>query len=85
MFFSTELALFTFVQIVDGLPTADIAWDRRYPGIDVDDHPIERYPELCPGVLDRTREIRDGVDLSSLLFDTKVSVTSRRLKPGWEG
>ncbi|KAK4040822.1 hypothetical protein C8A01DRAFT_35194 [Parachaetomium inaequale] len=66
---STELALFTFAQIVDGLPTLDVAWDRRIPDISVDDHPIEAHAELCPGVMKRTREIRQQLDLSILTFD----------------
>jgi hypothetical protein len=69
---STDLALFTFAQIVDGLPTTDVAWDRRLPGISDDDHPIEGHPSLCPGVMERTREIRDQVNLSILLFNPLV-------------
>ena len=30
---STELALFTYAQIIDGLPIADVAWDQRYHGL----------------------------------------------------
>jgi hypothetical protein len=69
---STDLALSTFAQIVDGLPTTDVAWDRRLPGISDDHHPIEGHPSLCPGVMERTREIRDQVNLSILLFDPLV-------------
>jgi hypothetical protein len=71
--FSTELALFTFAQIVDGLPTLNVAWDRRVPNISVDDHPIQQHTELCPGVLEQTREIRQQFDLSILMFDPAVS------------
>ncbi len=47
----------TFAQIVDGLPIADVAYQRRFHGLD-NDHPIEDHAELCGGVMERTREIR---------------------------
>jgi hypothetical protein len=68
----TDLALYTFAQIIDGLPTADIAWDRRDPGIFGDEHPIEGHPVLCPGVMERARDVRQQVDLSILMFDPAV-------------
>ncbi|KAK3899810.1 hypothetical protein C8A05DRAFT_46220 [Staphylotrichum tortipilum] len=79
---STELALFTFAQIIDGLPTADVAYDRRFPGLDGVVHPIEEHPNLCPGVMERTREIRDRFDRSILLFDLTVIRAYRRAVPG---
>ena len=72
---STELALFTFAQIIDGLPTANVAWDRRSPGIFGDEHPIDGHPELCPGVVERAQEIRDQVDLSIMIFDPDVRLS----------
>jgi hypothetical protein len=68
---STELALFTFAQIIDGLPTADVAWDRRsmYLG---GAHPIEQHEDICPGVLDRTRRFREDFDPRVLSFDPQV-------------
>lgn len=68
---STELALFTFAQIIDGLPTADVAWDRRYPHL-VGIHPIEQHEDICPGVLDRARRFREDFDPCILSFDPKV-------------
>jgi hypothetical protein len=69
---STELALFTFAQIIDGLPTADVAWDRRYSHL-VGAHPIEEHEDICPGVLDRARRFRQDFDPGILSFDPKVS------------
>jgi hypothetical protein len=72
---STDLALFTFAQIVDGLPTAEVAADRRFPilsYLDNDYHPIDDHLELCPGAMERTREIHQQLELSSLLFDPAV-------------
>jgi hypothetical protein len=69
---STELALFTFAQIIDGLPTADVAWDTRWPSL-IGAHPIEEHADICPGVLDRARGFRQEFDLAILSFDPKVS------------
>ena len=68
---STELALFTFAQIVDGLPTADVGWDRRGHGL-WGDHPLYDHEELCPGAMEKTRELRDLWDLAMLRFNQKV-------------
>lgn len=68
----SELAIETFAQIVDGLPIADVAWDRRHPGIGGDDHPIEAHESLCPGVKDKTSASLEQYDLHSLAFDPKL-------------
>ncbi|KAK3899210.1 hypothetical protein C8A05DRAFT_46661 [Staphylotrichum tortipilum] len=78
---STELALSTFAQIVDGLPTADIAFDRRFHGLD-NDHPVDEHEELCPGVMEWTREIRDQFNPSILMFDPTLIKAYRRAIPG---
>ncbi|KAI8667602.1 hypothetical protein NCS56_00897300 [Fusarium sp. Ph1] len=41
---STELAQFTYAQIMDGLPTSDACFDRRYPGV-FGEHPIDSGPD----------------------------------------
>ncbi|KAK4233773.1 hypothetical protein C8A03DRAFT_47754 [Achaetomium macrosporum] len=68
---STELALFTLAQIIDGLPTADVAWDKRASDLDAD-HPIEEHSTLCPVVMDRAREFRQSSDPDILSFDPKL-------------
>lgn len=68
----SELAIDTFAQIYDGLPIADVAWDKRYPGIFGDDHPIEAHASLCPGVKDKTSAWLEQYDLHSLIFDPKL-------------
>lgn len=74
---ATELALFTFAQIIDGLPTAEVAWDRRYPGIFVD-HVIEDvHEDLCDGAMDKAREMSGKWDPSILMFSPKVCPFSR--------
>ncbi|KAK0668876.1 hypothetical protein QBC41DRAFT_320805 [Cercophora samala] len=64
---STEMAQFTYAQIVDGLPIKDVAWDRRIPAVH-GIHPIEHHPELCPGALDFAREYKDVLDFDLLSF-----------------
>jgi hypothetical protein len=70
---STELARFTLAQIIDGLPTADTAWDSRSPAV-FGDHPIEEHPELCPGVMNRARDFIQQFDQSVLRFDAQVQL-----------
>ncbi|KAK0664517.1 hypothetical protein QBC41DRAFT_328556 [Cercophora samala] len=68
---STEIALFTYAQIIDGLPTDEVAYDRRSPGLH-GDHPIEHHVDLCPGTLERAREFQQTFDPSILSFDPKL-------------
>ncbi|KAK4464402.1 hypothetical protein QBC42DRAFT_263327 [Cladorrhinum samala] len=68
---STDLALETYAQIIDGLPTADIAYDRRSPGL-FGDHPIEDHEELCPGALERARAFREEFDMSVLTLSPRL-------------
>jgi hypothetical protein len=68
---STELAIFTYAQIIDGLPIADIAWDRRLPGI-MGEHIIDEHETLCPGALEKAQEYYGNLKPSRLMFDPEV-------------
>lgn len=68
---STELAIFTYAQIIDGLPIADVAWDRRLPGI-MGEHIIDDHEILCPRVLEKAQEYHENWQPSSLMFDPEV-------------
>lgn len=68
---ATENAIFTYAQIIDGLPIADVAWDRRISCL-WGDHPLDEHEELCPGALDKARELCPQWDPSMLAFDPKV-------------
>lgn len=68
---STELAIFTYAQIIDGLPIADVAWDRRLPGI-MGEHIIDEHETLCPGALEKAQEYYENWQPSSLVFDPEV-------------
>lgn len=74
---STELTVITFAQIVDGLPIAEVAFDRVDEAVWPDDgHPVEEHEELCPGALDKARELRKAweSEYSTLKFHPKVCV-----------
>jgi hypothetical protein len=68
---STELAIFTYAQIIDGLPIADVAWDRRLPGI-MGEHVIDEHEILCPGALEKAQECFENWQPSTLMFDPEV-------------
>lgn len=72
---STPAAELAFAQIIDGAPlsqTANEVRNRILP----QDHPVrEQHPELCPGVLEKTRDIRTTLDIRVLPFDFQVCVT----------
>lgn len=71
---STELAQFTYAQILDGLPTGDVSWDRRYCGV-FGAHPIDsEHEELCPGALEKAQEFYQNWDPELLMFDPKVRI-----------
>lgn len=71
---ATEFTILTFAQIIDGLPIANVAYDRVdecfWPE---DGHPLEEHEELCPGAMDKARELRKTWVPSSLVFNPKVS------------
>ncbi|KAF7547357.1 hypothetical protein G7Z17_g7789 [Cylindrodendrum hubeiense] len=62
---STALAQFTYAQIIDGIPTGDVSWDRRYCGV-FGEHPIDsEHEELCPGTLEKAREYYEQFDTNA--------------------
>lgn len=69
---STEIAEQTLAQILDGLPLRDVAWSLR--AFDYNrSHPVFSHVELCPGVLEMTRMLRDALDPSAMVLRTDVS------------
>jgi hypothetical protein len=68
---STPLAEITYAQIIDGLPIADVAYESRDQPYD--GHPMEHaHEELCPGMLEKAREFRDGFQPEILTFNSEV-------------
>lgn len=69
---STELAQFTYAQIIDGLPTGDVSWDRRYSGV-FGEHPIDtEHEKLCPGAMDKARAYYEQWNSDILMFNPKA-------------
>ncbi|KAH7469819.1 hypothetical protein FOMA001_g14300 [Fusarium oxysporum f. sp. matthiolae] len=77
---STELAQFTYAQIIDGLPIADVAWDRRLHSI-MGEHIIDDHETLCPGALEKAQEYYQEWDPSSLKFDPETLKTFQKAEP----
>ncbi|KAM0554062.1 hypothetical protein ACHAPJ_007137 [Fusarium lateritium] len=79
---STDLAQFTYAQILDGLPTGDVSWDRRYSGV-FGDHPIDSgHDELCPGALEKAQEYYEQWNSSILTFDPTAIANYQRAEFG---
>lgn len=69
---STDIALITFAQIIDGLPLDSVANDSS-SGSPLPEHPVQDYTELCPGVLGKTQEFHRGFRPEILSFECRVS------------
>lgn len=70
---STEVAEITYAQIIDGLPLTSVAYDTSAGDLP-EDHPLhDIHSELCPGMLDKARELRSELNLEILKFDSRVS------------
>lgn len=76
---ATELAQFTYAQIMDGLPTGDVCFDRRFPHV-FGEHPIDScHDELCPGALEKAQEYYQQWNSDVLTLDLAVSRISNIL------
>ncbi|KAG5662081.1 hypothetical protein KAF25_004320 [Fusarium avenaceum] len=65
---NTDIALITYAQVIDGLPTADVAWDqyanKRHP-----DNPVNNHKTLCDGVLEKAKEFRANFAMGDVKMD----------------
>lgn len=68
---NTNLAVATYAQIIDGLPTEDVAWDRSRHQLEAD-HPLSDHVTLCPGVIDRLNSIKGDFQIGSLNFNSSL-------------
>ncbi|KAL6361371.1 hypothetical protein LRP88_04839 [Fusarium phalaenopsidis] len=56
---STEIAELTYAQVIDGLPLTQVIYESR-GGKLPKGHPLHSaHQELCPGMLDKTRQFRE--------------------------
>lgn len=58
-------------QLVDGLPSRNVAIESRGLYVHVD-HPLREHLELCEGVLERTRALLAAFDASKLRIEQSV-------------
>ena len=69
--------MFTFAQIVDGLPLSAVEGDHYYGSIALDMHPLHKvHTSLCEGAMDKATEFFQGRDFGHLEFETEVSFIS---------
>lgn len=69
---STTIVEQTYAQIVDGMPIASVyAEDHWFR----EGNPLMQHEELCPGVLEKTRNFRSQFDVLSLEFPPKAEMT----------
>lgn len=68
---ATDVAEFTYAQIIDGLPTTWSFYDF-HSLYDTDDHPAQLHENLCEGVMDRVYKFRSAFDPLSLRFEPYV-------------
>jgi hypothetical protein len=69
---NTDVAEFTYAQILDGLPTEkSVRESFSY----VEDHPAgtANHDELCPGFIDKARKFRAEFQSSQLRFHSQVN------------
>lgn len=73
---STDIAELTFAQIVDGMPLGQVVIRMPVYQRYTFPRPIYEHIELCDGVLDKARQIRETFDLNILQFDYQVGSRS---------
>ncbi|KAK0742112.1 hypothetical protein B0T21DRAFT_360638 [Apiosordaria backusii] len=79
---STELAVFTYAQIIDGLPTGDVAYDSRWVDL-TEGHPLDtEHEELCPGAIEKARGVCPKWDPDMLKFNPNVLNAFQQAAPG---
>ncbi|KAI1313266.1 hypothetical protein F5Y03DRAFT_406537 [Xylaria venustula] len=68
---ATDLALATYAQLIDGLPISKVVRDTYTTQLNPQ-HPIDAHVALCPGALDKAKELRAGFKLKMLRFSPSL-------------
>jgi hypothetical protein len=68
--FETDVAERTFAEIIDGLTTIESYQDFHWPQ---EGHPATQHLELCPGMIEKARQLRSDLPVTSLTFPLPVS------------
>ncbi|CZR47730.1 uncharacterized protein FPRO_13397 [Fusarium proliferatum ET1] len=77
---NTDIALTTFAQIIDGLPTADVAWDR-YSATYESSHPIINHKTLCEGAFEKATTSRAQFSMADVMVDLEKLNAYQNAKP----
>ncbi|KAI1362412.1 hypothetical protein F5Y08DRAFT_312047 [Xylaria arbuscula] len=76
----TEVAEFTYAQIVDGSPTSlEFQLSHRWPP---KDHPVREHKTLCPGAREKTCKLRSEFQITSLRFSPELLRGYQDAQPG---
>ncbi|KAF5541873.1 hypothetical protein FMEXI_7797 [Fusarium mexicanum] len=77
---NTDIALMTYAQIIDGLPTADVVWDR-YSATYEPSHPIVNHKTLCEGALEKAKGFRAQFSMADVMVDLEKLNAYQKVKP----
>lgn len=66
----TDVAERTFAEIIDGLPTIESYQDSHWPQ---NGHPATQHLEVCPGMIEKARQLRSDHPPTRLKFHLPVS------------
>ncbi|KAM3427769.1 hypothetical protein MY4824_009225 [Beauveria thailandica] len=75
----TKVAELTYSEILDGIPTSASYLDFYYQQ---EGHPAIGHTELCPGVLDRTLQLRHQLDPRTLHFSSSLLLSFQATQLG---
>ncbi|KAF5544031.1 hypothetical protein FPHYL_11138 [Fusarium phyllophilum] len=76
----TDIALMTYAQIIDGLPTADVVWDR-YSTTYEPSHPIINHKTLCKGALEKAKGFRGQFSMVDVMVDLEKLNAYQKARP----
>lgn len=75
----TETSIFTFAQILYGLPTTEVTDDTFVKFLTQQaGHPVLSPKALCPGVMEKSAQYLQKLELCSMRFEEAVTFAHRR-------
>nr|RBR00408.1 hypothetical protein FVER53263_10186 [Fusarium verticillioides] len=77
---NTDIALMTYAQIIDGLPTADVVWDR-YSATYEPSHPIINHKTLCEGALEKAKGFRAQFSMAGVVVNLEKLNSYEKTEP----
>ncbi|EWG51091.1 hypothetical protein FVEG_10186 [Fusarium verticillioides 7600] len=77
---NTDIALMTYAQIIDGLPTVDVVWDR-YSATYEPSHPIINHKTLCEGALEKAKGFRAQFSMAGVVVNLEKLNSYQKTEP----